>query len=169
MQRWKCLFTTATALLALSVSGLASANSSAVQEVVDSMPEVPFVAVTDGETMLLAQANKAKEKEKSGKSQGQAQKAQGYEKSGNPKAAGGPLNPGKGKPQKPSDVRPEQPIEKPKPEQPIETPRPEQPIERPRPEQPIETPKPEQPIEGAKPEQPIAPPQPEPRDKDGIG
>lgn len=142
MQRWKCSVSTAAALLALSVAGPASASPSAVQHLVDSTPEVPSVALTVGETMLLAQANKAKEKEKSGKSQGQAQKAQGYEKSGNPKAAGGPLNPGKGKPQKASDVRPEQPIE---------------------------TPKPEQPIERPKPKQPIAPPQPEPTDKDGTG
>ena len=142
MQRWKCSVTAATALLALSVSGPASANPGAAQDLVDSMAEIPFVALTVGEATLLVQANKAKEKEKSGKSQGQAQKAQGYEKSGNPKAAGGPLKPGKGKPQKPSDVRPEQPIEKPKPEQPIE---------------------------GAKPEQPISPPQPEPREKDGGG
>ena len=119
------LLTTAAVLLALSVSGPASANPSAAQDLVDSMPEAPLVALNDGESMLLAQANKAKEKEKSGKPQSQAQKAQGYEKSGNPKAAGGPQNPGKGKPQKPSDVRPEQPIETPKPEQPVETPKPE--------------------------------------------
>lgn len=140
MQRWKCSFTTAAALLAFSVPGPASASPSAAQDLVDLMPKPPFVGLTVGESMMLAQANQ--DKEKPGKPQAQAQKAQGYEKSGNPKAAGGPLNPGKGKPQKPSDVRPEQPIEKPKPEQPIE---------------------------GAKPEQPIAPTQPEPRDKDGTG
>ena len=142
MQRCKYSVATAAVLLALSVSGPASANPGTAQDLVDSMTEVPFVAPSVDESMLLAQANKAKEKEKSRKSQGQAQKAQGYEKSGNPKAAGGPQNPGKGKQQKPSDVRPEQPIE---------TPKPEQPIERPIPEQPIETPK------------------PEPRDKDGNG
>jgi hypothetical protein len=151
MQRRKFTVTTAAVLLALSVSGPAPANTSAAQDLVGSMTEAPFAALGVGETMLLAQANQAKDKEKSGKSQAQAQKAQGYEKSGNPKAAGGALNPGKGKPQKPSDVRPEQPVERPKPEQ------------------PVERPKPEQPVEEAKPEQPIAPTQPEPRDKDGIG
>jgi hypothetical protein len=150
MQSWKYSVATATVLLALTATGPASANPGA-RDMAPSTPEAPIVTWTIGEQMLLAQAKQAKEKEKSGKTKNQAQKAQGYEKSGNPKAAGGPTNPGKGKPQKPSDARPEQPVERPKPEG------------------PVERPTPEQPIEGAKPEQPVAPPQPEPRDKGGIG
>jgi hypothetical protein len=160
MQSWKYSFTTAAVLLALSATGPATANLSDDKNLAPSTHDVPIVAWSLGEPMLLAQANQAKEKEKSGKNKTQAQKAQGYQKSGNPKAAGGPQNPGKGKPQKPSNARPEQPIEGVKPEQPIEGVKPEQ---------PIEGGKPEQPIEGVKPEQPIAPPQPEPRDKGGRG
>ena len=142
MQSWKYSFTTAAVLLALSATGPATANLSDDKNLAPSTHDVPIVAWSLGEPMLLAQANQAKEKEKSGKNKTQAQKAQGYQKSGNPKAAGGPQNPGKEKPQKPSNARPEQPIE---------------------------GVKPEQPIEGVKPEQPIAPPQPEPRDKGGHG
>ena len=142
MQSWKYSFTTAAVLLALSATGPATANLSDDKNLAPSTHDVPIVAWSLGEPMLLAQANQAKEKEKSGKKKTQAQKAQGYQKSGNPKAAGGPQNPGKGKPQKPSNARPEQPVE---------------------------GVKPEQPIEGVKPEQPIAPPQPEPRDKGGRG
>ena len=142
MQSWKYSFTTAAVLLALSATGPATANLSDDKNLAPSTHDVPIVAWSLGEPMLLAQANQAKEKEKSGKNKTQAQKAQGYQKSGNPKAAGGPQNPGKGKPQKPSNARPEQPVE---------------------------GVKPEQPIEGVKPEQPIAPPQPEPRDKGGRG
>jgi hypothetical protein len=142
MKRRICSITTTTVLLALSASAQVSANPGAAQDLVDSTSGVPLVALTDGDTMLLAQANQAQEKEKVRKPQKQAQNAQGYEKSGNPKAAGGPQNPGKGKPQKPSNVKPEQPIAGVKPEQPIEKP---------------------------KPEQPVAPPQKEPRDKGGKG
>jgi len=117
---------TATVSLALSASAQASANPGAAQDLVYTQSEKPFVAMTIGETLQVAKSEKTK----------------GYEKSGNPKAAGGPQNPGKGNAQKPSDVRPEQPIEKPKPEQPIE---------------------------GVKPEQPIALPQPQPRDEEGTG
>ena len=142
MRSWKYSVSTATVLLALSATGPVTANLSDDKNLAPSTHDVPIVAWSRGEPMLLAQANQAKEKEKSGKNKTQAQKAQGYQKSGNPKAAGGPQNPGKGKPQKPSNVRPEQPVERPKPEQPVE---------------------------GVKPEQPIAPPHPEPRDKDGRG
>ena len=142
MQSWKYSFTTAAVLLALSATGPATANLSDDKNLAPSTHDVPIVAWSLGEPMLLAQANQAKEKEKSGKNKTQAQKAQGYQKSGNPKAAGGPQSPGKEKPQKPSNARPEQPVE---------------------------GVKPEQPIEGVKPEQPIAPPQPEPRDKGGRG
>ena len=142
MQSWKYSFTTAAVLLALSATGPATANLSDDKNLAPSTHDVPIVAWSLGEPMLLAQANQAKEKEKSGKNKTQAQKAQGYQKSGNPNAAGGPQSPGREKPQKPSNARPEQPIE---------------------------GVKPEQPIEGVKPEQPIAPPQPEPRDKGGHG
>ena len=142
MRSWKYSVSTVTVLLALSATGPVTANLSDDKNLAPSTHDVPIVAWSRGEPMLLAQANQAKEKEKSGKNKTQAQKAQGYQKSGNPKAAGGPQNPGKGKPQKPSNVRPEQPVERPKPEQPVERP---------------------------KPEQPIAPPQPEPRDKGGRG
>ena len=142
MQRRKFTVTTAAVLLALSATGPATANLSDDKNLAPSTHDVPIVAWSLGEPMLLAQANQAKEKEQSGKNKTQAQKAQGYQKSGNPKAAGGPQNPGKEKPQKPSNARPEQPVE---------------------------GVKPEQPIEGVKPEQPIAPPQPEPRDKGGRG
>ena len=125
MQSWKYSFTTAAVLLALSATGPATANLSDDKNLAPSTHDVPIVAWSLGEPMLLAQANQAKGKEKSGKNKTQAQKAQGYQKSGNPKAAGGPQNPGKGKPQKPSNVRPEQPVEGPKPEQPIATPQPE--------------------------------------------
>jgi len=142
MRSWKYSVSTVTVLLALSATGPVTANLSDDKNLAPSTHDVPIVAWSRGEPMLLAQANQAKEKEKSGKNKTQAQKAQGYQKSGNPKAAGGPQNPGKGKPQKPSNVRPEQPVERPKPEQPVERP---------------------------KPEQPIAPPQSEPRDKGGRG
>ena len=142
MRSWKYSVSTVTVLLALSATGPVTANLSDDKNLAPSTHDVPIVAWSLGEPMLLAQANQAKEKEKSGKNKTQAQKAQGYQKSGNPKAAGGPQNPGKGKPQKPSNARPEQPVE---------------------------GVKPEQPIEGVKPEQPIAPPQPEPRDKGGRG
>jgi len=142
MRSWKYSVSTATILLALSATGQATANLSDDKNLARSTHDVPIVAWSLGETMLLVQANPAKEKEKSGKNKTQAQKAQGYQKSGNPKAAGGPQNPGKGKPQKPSNAQPEQPVERPKPEQPVEA---------------------------VKPEQPVAPPQPEPRDKDGRG
>ena len=142
MKRWICSVTTTTVLLALSASAQVSANPGAALDLVDSTSGVPFAALIDSETMLLAQQKQAKEKEKSGKPQNQAQKAQGYEKSGNPKAAGGPQNQGKKKSKKQSDVKPEQPIVDVKPEQPIETP---------------------------KVEQPVAPPQKEPRDKGGVG
>ena len=112
-------------LLALSATGPVTANLSDDKNLAPSTHDVPIVALSRGEPMLLAQANQAKEKEKSGKNKTQAQKAQGYQKSGNPKAAGGPQNPGKGKPQKPSNVRPEQPVERPKPEQPVAPPQPE--------------------------------------------
>ena len=142
MRSWKYSVSTVTVLLALSATGPVTANLSDDKNLAPSTHDVPIVAWSRGEPMLLAQANQAKEKEKSGKNKTQAQKAQGYQKSGNPKAAGGPQNPGKGKPQKPSNARPEQPVERPKPEQPVE---------------------------GPKPEQPIATPQPEPRDKGGRG
>jgi outer membrane biosynthesis protein TonB len=142
MRSWKYSVSTATVLLALSATGPVTANLSDDKNLAPSTHDVPIVAWSLGEPMLLAQANQAKEKEKSGKNKNQAQKAQGYQKSGNPKAAGGPQNPGKGKPQKPSNAQPEQPVERPKPEQPVEA---------------------------VKPEQPVAPPQPEPRDKDGRG
>jgi len=116
--------TAATVLLALSAFAQASTNPSAAQDLVYTLSEKPFVAVTIGETIQVAKAEKTKE-EKSSKTKTQAQKAKGYEKSGNPKAAGGLQNPGKGNAQKPSNVRPEQPIEKPKPEQPIAAPQPE--------------------------------------------
>jgi hypothetical protein len=134
MHIWKCSVTTATVLLALSASGPASASLSVAWGLAKSRPDVPIVALLPSEPMLLAQANQSKKKEKSGKSKTQAQKAQGYQKSGNPKAAGGPQNPGKGKPQKPSDARPEQPVERPKPEGPVERPTPEQPVVLPQPE-----------------------------------
>ena len=125
MRSWKYSVSTVTVLLALSATGPVTANLSDDKNLAPSTHDVPIVAWSLGEPMLLAQANQAKEKEKSGKNKTQAQKAQGYQKSGNPKAAGGPQNPGKGKPQKPSNVRPEQPVERPKPEQPIATPQPE--------------------------------------------
>ena len=125
MRSWKYSVSTVTVLLALSATGPVTANLSDDKNPAPSTHDVPIVAWSLGEPMLLAQANQAKEKEKSGKNKTQAQKAQGYQKSGNPKAAGGPQNPGKGKPQKPSNVRPEQPVERPKPEQPIATPQPE--------------------------------------------
>jgi hypothetical protein len=125
MQSWKYSFTTAAVLLALSATGPATANLSDDKNLAPSTHVVPIVAWSLGEPMLLAQANQAKEKEKSVKNKTQAQKAQGYQKSGNPKAAGGPQNPGKEKPQKPSNARPEQPIEGVKPEQPIAPPQPE--------------------------------------------
>ena len=162
MQRRILAFTTATVLLAVSAWALASANPGSAQDQVDNLSGNPLGAMTVGKTIQVAQTDGAR----------------GYEKSGNPKAAGGPQNPGKGKANKPSDgqpeqpiekPRPEQPIEKPRPEQPIENPRPEQPIENPRPEQPIEKPRPEQPMEKPKPEQPVALPQPEPKDQEGTG
>ena len=142
MQRLIFSFMTTAVLLALSASLQASVNPAAAQGLVGSLSDNPFITLNVDETVQMAQANKEKKKEKSDKSKSQESKAKGYEKSGNPKAAGGPQNPGKGKPNKPSDARPEQPIA---------------------------GVKPEQPIEGVKPEQPVAPPQPEPRDKDGSG
>ena len=77
MQSWKYSFTTAAVLLALSATGPATANLSDDKNLAPSTHDVPIVAWSLGEPMLLAQANQAKEKEKSGKNKTQAQKAQG--------------------------------------------------------------------------------------------